>query len=237
MSCQPPVTYADPRDVGELAEPLRSRVAQLIGDAPGDGLLLVSGMRSPYQQWLLRHERCPGQECDRACRGRPLTAVPYASRHQRGEAADLGGRALRWAGTRASDYGLVRPVPGEPWHFEAAPWSPRVPVRTWRPPHARSWAPVRPGDTDRIVANRGGQSNQVTELQLRLTAMHRARRGRGELDPGPADGIYGPRSISAVRAFKLHVIALQQLTGQETWPNADGLVGQRTIDMLRWWTP
>lgn len=237
MSCPPPPeTYANPRDVGELVEPLRSRVAQLIADAPDAGLVLVSGRRSPYQQWLLRHQRCPGRECDPGCKGSPTTALPGQSRHQRGEAADVGGRALAWAGANAAAYGLVLPVPGEPWHLEAAPWAPTVPVRPWGASPARAWVGVRPGDTDARVRARGGPPCAVSELQLRLVAISKSW-GDPELHPGAVDGNYGPASQRAVRAYKRRIIALQRATHQQPWPNDDAQVGVRTIAMLRWWTP
>lgn len=237
MSCQPPVGYADPRDVGQLAEPFRSRIAQLIADAPTGGLVPVSLRRTPWQQWLLRHDRCPGRECDPACKGSPTTALPGRSKHQLGLAADLGGRELAWARSRARAYGLHLPVRNEPWHFEPLELEPTVTVHPWRPPTAPApaWVPFRPGDTDRTVVARGGPDNEVSELQLRLLALSR-RWQQTELRPGPIDGVYGPSSQRAVVAFHRSIVALQRATGQETWPAPDALVGPRKITMLRWWT-
>ena len=233
MSCRPAETYADPRDVAELASPLRERVAQLIHDAPTGGLVLISGRRTPWQQWLLRHQRCPGQECDPACVGNPRTALPGRSQHQRGLAADLGGRELTWARHRAGAYGLHLPVAGEPWHFEATTRTPTVPIG--QVPHQGQWLPIQPGDTDRTIAARGGADNEVSELQLRLEALARSWRA-DDLRPGPIDGDNGDRTQRAVSAFKRRIIALQVATGQPAWPNSDALVGTLTIAMLRWWT-
>lgn len=120
MSCARPNTpRSNPKAVGELAEPLRSRIAQAIRDAPTGGLVLVSGLRDAGRQWDLRHERCRGRECDRSCKGYPVTAVPWSSKHQTGEAADMGGRDLDWLIANRARYGLGLTVRSENWHFQA----------------------------------------------------------------------------------------------------------------------
>jgi hypothetical protein len=130
MGCPRPNTpRSNPKDIDELDETLRSRLQAMMRDAPGGGLVLVSGFRDPGRQWDLRHERCPGRECDGGCRGAPLTALPGRSNHQRRTAADIGGRNLAWANRNKSRYGLATPVRGEPWHFECA-GRPSVAIRT-----------------------------------------------------------------------------------------------------------
>ena len=142
MACRRPDTpRSDTKSVGELAEPLRSRIATAIGDCP-HGLVLMSGYRDPGRQWDLRHERCPGRECDRSCRGYPVTAVPYASRHQTREAADMGGTGLSWLIARRAAYGLGLTVRSENWHFEAAGVDTRTGRRIGAPP-----VPIRPYST------------------------------------------------------------------------------------------
>lgn len=236
MSCKPPEDYADPRSVAELAEPLRSRIAQVIHDAPTGGLVLVSGRRSPYQQWLIRHERCPGRECDPGCKGKPVTALPGKSKHQQGKAADMGGRELDWLIAHESAYGLARTVPSERWHFEAV-GTPSVPIAPFgQPAKPRSWQTIRPGDTDQSVYAKGGPDNEVSEVQIRLAKLA-ARWHSPVLNPGKVDGRYGNKGQAAVVAFKRKIRSLQRLTGQAEWPNADPLVGQATIDMLRFHTP
>jgi peptidoglycan hydrolase-like protein with peptidoglycan-binding domain len=59
-----------------------------------------------------------------------------------------------------------------------------------------------------------GGSRRVRELQRRLQ--------RSGLDPGPIDGLYGPRTERAVRRFQ----ARRELT-------ADAIVGPRTLHVLR----
>lgn len=129
--CRPPVSYSDPRDVEELAEPLRSRIRAAIADAPTGGLVLVSGYRTPWMQWLLRHERVPGHECDPAYPASPVTALPGRSRHNTRQAADMGGRELAWLIANRAAYGLALTVRSENWHFEAD----AVDVRTGRRHH------------------------------------------------------------------------------------------------------
>lgn len=112
--------FWDPHDVGALKEPLRSRIYTAIQDAPNNGLALVSGARSPWQQYLLRVERVGASRAfNRNYPGSPRTAIPYSSNHQKGLAADMGGRDLGWLIAQESRYGLARTVRSENWHFEA----------------------------------------------------------------------------------------------------------------------
>lgn len=108
------------------------------------------------------------------------------------------------------------------------------PPRPTRPARPEVWQPIRPGDTDRSIANRGGMQREVTEVQLILTRLARLW-DAPELNPGPLDGEYGPRSREAVRAYKRRIRALQKETGQTPWPNEDDKVGTITIGSLRWW--
>lgn len=116
--------FADPKDVGQLAEPLRSRIYTAILDCNAhfgrEALVLVSGRRSPWQQYLLRRERVGAALAfDRRYPGSPRTAIPYTSQHQKGLAADMGGEGLSWLIAHESRYGLARTVSGERWHEEA----------------------------------------------------------------------------------------------------------------------
>ncbi len=231
MSCPRPSTpRSDPKDIGELAEPLRSRLHTLMGDAPDRGLVLVSGFRDPGRQWDLRHERCPGRECDRGCRGVPLTAVPGRSNHQKRTAADIGGTNLTWANRVKASYGLATPVKGEPWHFEAA-GRPTVAIRTWpagggggSPVAVRgsSGAPPFPG---RILAQPpAAKGDDVRRLQQQLLARgwkHGWTGGEwevGERKALRADGTYGAISQSIVRRFQLEKgLGVDGKVGRITW--------------------
>lgn len=129
---RPNTIRSDPRNVEHLAEPLRSRVRQLIADCPHT-LYLVSGLRDPGRQWDLRRDRVGIANVWRyPPRGTPTTAVParwdYAakrwvggSRHQTGDAADLGGSeaGMAWMHANRERYGLAKTVPNERWHLEA----------------------------------------------------------------------------------------------------------------------
>jgi hypothetical protein len=138
--------YFDTKDIGLLVEPLRSRIYTIMEDCP-DPVVPVSIRRSPWQQFILRRDRCPGREFDPGCQGRPTTALPYRSRHQRGEAADLGGWGLTWCITHRHEYGLILPVPGENWHFEASGAAPRRRILTY-PGAGGPPAPTLPPEDD-----------------------------------------------------------------------------------------
>ena len=146
MSCpRPNVPRSDPKDIGELAEPLRSRIWTATKMAPRRLLILNSGYRDPGRQWDLRHDRCRGRECDRRCKGYPTTGLPAqwdgtkwvgGSKHQHRKAADMAGLDLDWLIRNRFAFGLVLTVRGERWHFEAegvdyltGRWSPAPTVR------------------------------------------------------------------------------------------------------------
>lgn len=140
MSCPRPNTErSNPKDWGEIAQPLRDRAWTMAQDY---GLYLVSGYRDPGRQWDLRHERVPGHECDNAYKGSPVTAVPAqfingewvgGSRHQHREAVDLGGARLDDARKVCESYGLIDNVPSEAWHYQTG-GAPSRPIRTYPGP-------------------------------------------------------------------------------------------------------
>jgi peptidoglycan hydrolase-like protein with peptidoglycan-binding domain len=222
MSCLRPNTpRSNPKDIGELAEPLRSRLRTMMDDAPGHGLVLVSGFRDPGRQWDLRHERCPGRECDRGCRGFPLTALPGRSNHQRRTAADIGGRNLAWANRVKARYGLATPVRGEPWHFEAA-GRPSVTIRplTGRIP-----------DSTHKSACKGDRGAHVKSIQVLLNKCQHLHRGPRLVE----DGAFGSATDTAVRAFQRFADGMSRLAGGHGMA-VDGIVGQATKNALAFWT-
>lgn len=182
MTCQPRKEFADAKSVAQLAEPLRSRIAQAIADAPRGGLVLVSGKRTDFQQWLLWSSRCPKlTDCNKTCKGPPTTAAPGHSHHRNTDAnhcaADMGGRDLDWLGANQAKYGLHRPVKGEKWHFEPhgtptvriTPYGQQAPAPAPVDPNAgHSWRGFKAGDSDRTIYAAGGLDNEVAELQLLL---------------------------------------------------------------------
>ena len=139
MSCpRPNLPRSNPKDVGELAEPLRSRIWTAIKLAPRGRLVPTSLYRDPGRQWDLRHDRCRGRECDSRCKGYPTTGLPAVwngqewvggSKHQHRQAADMGGSDLDWLIRNRAAFGLALTVRGEKWHFEAG----GVDVLTGRP--------------------------------------------------------------------------------------------------------
>lgn len=183
MSCGAPPAreFCNPKDVSVLHEPLRSIVAQLIHDAPHKGLVLVSGKRTPYMQYLLRLERCGRLWCSRTCKGHPTTALVGSSHHENRDenhcAADMGGRDIPWMHSVASDYGIWFPVPGENWHIEPH-GTPKVhitPYDQWNHPPAKplpDYKGFKGGATNNSVFKAGGRDNEVSELSILMMALH-----------------------------------------------------------------
>lgn len=112
---------ADVTELAQLVEPLRSTLTAVL-QAAGDKVWIVSGRRSIEEQVALRREHCgtswadiwtkPSSQCS------PPTAIPGRSKHETGQAADLGGDVELAA--RLGKGALIRPVDGENWHFQAA---------------------------------------------------------------------------------------------------------------------
>lgn len=110
--------YYDSHDLSVIAEPLRSRIYTMMRDCPSS-TYVVSGRRSPWQQYLLRVGRVGADHAFNSnFKGDPTTALPYRSHHQDGTAIDMGGPGLNWMIAHRHDYGLELTVPGENWHFE-----------------------------------------------------------------------------------------------------------------------
>ena len=207
MGCPRPNTpRSDPKDLGELVKPLRDALWTMMQDAPRKGLVLVSGYRDAGRQWDLRHDRCPGRECDPSCKGHPTTALPGRSNHGKRTAGDMGGRDLAWFVANVRRYGLHLPVRGENWHAELSGRSPSVRILTYpgwcydapakldapakpTPNAGRSWVSFsRVGTTDAQVYAAGGLDNQVATVQLMLRH--------------PVTRVYTKADADAVKALK-----------------------------------
>lgn len=144
---------------------------------------------------------------------------------------NAGDQVWRWGGDYATNKDAM--------HFEivctpASLATGIAPAPPAKPAPGERWQPIRPGDSDESIARRGGLHTEVTAVQMILTRLARLW-SAPDLDPGPIDGKYGPRSQAAVSAFKRRIRALQQSTGQTPWPNVDAKVGPVTFGALRWW--
>lgn len=96
-------------------------------------------------------------------------------------------------------------------------------------PVRRKWLQVSPGIKDPDLAFFGGFDNQVAEVQLRLNA---ARFG-----PLEVDGVFGPKSQAAAKAWKDSWRDFQRYVGQTPWPDDDTPdIGPKAIAALRWAT-
>lgn len=236
---RPNTPRSDPRDIGQLAEPLRSRAAQMIADCPYKGELgIVSGLRDPGTQWDLRDQRVGRRNIwTSPPTGSPVTAVPArwngrewegGSKHQTGKANDFGGteRAMRWMHVNRERYGLARTVRTERWHMEADRRDvltgrvhdrPTVPIATWGKP--AGWtAPTFPG-----TIRKGSPAEQVAAWRVLLGALKYK---------GFKVGVY-PWSMTlgaATRRFQRnHGLVADGIVGPKTWAKAVA----RLIDVRR----
>lgn len=123
---------------GSTSELFQQRLAAFIAAAPGK-ISITSGTRSHAEQQRLYDAWVAGGK-----KG-PVVAVPGTSKHETGQAADLGYStpAVRaWAAANAASFGLGFPVNGEPWHVEA------VGYKTAAGSPATSWSGSQAADPD-----------------------------------------------------------------------------------------
>ncbi len=208
MSCpRPNVPNKNPKDLADVAEPLRSMMNTAIIRARAEGrtLYLVSGGRSDGQQWDLRHGRCPGRECDRRCKGKPTTALPGRSNHrnlsEKISAADMMGTGLSFLHQHQGEYGIHFPVPGEAWHaenhgrptVEIIEWPTLAPVRP-DPDAGRTFKQFKANVTDDSVYAASGLRHEVSGWQMILAELG--------FFHGPITGNYFTQTVEATQRFK-----------------------------------
>lgn len=110
-----PVTLPNvPVTSGPAEANLSKAIAELI-KASGNKVKIVSGKRSTKRQAELYAAAIKKYGSEKAAR--KWVAPPGRSRHERGEAYDLGGD-IALAAKLAPQFGLHRPMSWEPWHFE-----------------------------------------------------------------------------------------------------------------------
>lgn len=240
MSCsRPNVARSNPYDLGQLNPVLRDRLWTAILDCPYK-LSLVSGLRDSGRQWDLRHERCPGRECNWACKGYPVTALPGNSDHQNGLAADMGGAGLSWLIANRERYGLALTVSSENWHFSAK----RRDVKTGR---------IHDDPTVRIVAygkaiddpkppvivkkpppalKKGSKGVAVTVLKKSLNDVNRVYLGRPALK---ATSVFDSDTEAMLIAFKRFYNGMAALAGLKTKLALTGELNEKTSGALQTW--
>lgn len=111
----------DPAHVDGLSADFSSPLARFLADAPGGGITINSGYRSPERQEQLWQEALVKYGSPEAAR--KWVAPPGRSNHNHGTAADLAyasDEARAWAHENAAKYGLNFRMGHEPWHVELA---------------------------------------------------------------------------------------------------------------------
>lgn len=240
---RPNTPRSNPKDVGALAEPLRSRVHAMIEDCPHRGELgLVSGYRDPGTQWDLRVGRVGIKNVwNRAIHGTPVTAVPArwnehtqqwegGSRHQERTAADFGGteRAMQWMHANRENYGLARTVSSERWHMEANRYDvltgrthnkPRVPI----PPYPGAPDPTLPLYPGKPITL-GARGPEVQQWVMLLVGCGE----RGFVTQGPGNAVYGIGKVRATKRLQGRLGLTQDgIVGPRTWQAAVNEVARR----------
>ncbi len=141
--------------------------------------------------------------------GNGRLAKPGTSFHNYGWAADVGGQLYYIASSKLSPFGLQKNVAGEPWHvapLETGSYKgfDRAKIAVWHGgPLPEAYALRRNGDKGMTVC-------QIQQTLIKLG-----------YKPGKVDGIFGPNTEAAVRAFQ----AARKLT-------VDGIVGPITYGAL-----
>lgn len=120
----------DASHIDEMQPVMRDALAAMFSDAPDyvkDGLDILSGTRTVERQAELFAAEVARQGGDVAA-ARKNVAPPGKSRHNHGDAADLGWKGSRfaaapkevrdWVHANAARYGLTFPMGHEPWHIE-----------------------------------------------------------------------------------------------------------------------
>lgn len=142
-----------------LVEPFRSNVRALIAEADRQGtrVVIVSGLRTRAQQIALRRANgCPDVMRSPSSACKVPTAIPGTSKHESGQAVDLGPpAAYPLIAQLAPRFALAATVPGEPWHYEAAGAGP---------------APAGTGGPDTPTGGGGGGLGAITHLFGLLTS-------------------------------------------------------------------
>jgi len=127
----------------------------------------------------------------------------------------------------ATDGGHYDPGYNFPWdYFIARVQAHYDDIAAGSPAPVPTPAPVTP---DPVIHRRNGaiQGATVTEIQGFLKAVADSV-GESDMDPGPADGVFGPRTERAVMAFQ------QRAKDADGNPlEVDGIVGPKTIVSLR----
>lgn len=212
MGCpRPNVPNLDPKSWRDVHVVLRNKLwtARILVRRLGLTLELNSGGRSVGQQWDLRHARCPGRECDPACKGHPTTALPGRSRHRNLSevisAADMMGTGLSYLHQHQRELGIHFPVPGEAWHAENK-GQPTIEIIAWPnlapapvpvevdPNAGRPFKQFRANVTDASVYAAGGRDNEVSEIQMLLAELG--------FFHGQPTGNYFTQTVAAVQAYK-----------------------------------
>jgi hypothetical protein len=107
-----------------VAKSLVPKLESMIDAAAKDGVSLTGGgWRDMAAQIKLREEHgCGGPLIyDKSCKGKPRTAIPSTSNHEKGLAIDFhncsaGSRCFKWLKSHAAEYGFYN-LPDEAWHW------------------------------------------------------------------------------------------------------------------------
>jgi hypothetical protein len=221
---------------------MRPRVEALLADdrMRAVGLTLVSGYRSPDYQAKLFAAAVKKYGSERAAS--KWVARPWYSNHgprlddagrqvpagpghggKWGSAVDLGVRGVaavkgQWparieqlVNAVAAEHGLFSPMDWEDWHFQ--------PIPGWQPPKQQRIPKGLPAIT--VPMTEGQRSDGIAFMQYLLHDLSGA--------PAAADGVYGPKTTAAVKAFQKFVghLTVNGIVDAATWSTILTAYGQK----------